>query len=326
MKFEGPINNKTLQFELWQQCNNHCDFCYLNKQNKHTDDDVKIKSLKNALNTISNKEIVGQYNCIGFIGGEFFQGQLSNPEVKTLFFQLMEKTAQLYNTNQISQVWISATLNIGHQTELYQTLNLFENHDRVWILTSWDTVGRFKSDKMLKTWEYHMENLHKTYPNLKINTTTILTGDLIDRYNKGEFTFIQLSEKYHCTFFLKHCGSIVPWKTKGNFEELRKVKQLSNEIVANFFPKRKSFLLFLSKFYAQEPEDMRTRMFNIQYRADNLIRSYNDGRIEQNVRLKNQKEEVEDLNHLECGHPFVYSAYIDSDKCILCDKLWFENL
>ena len=83
---------KVLQFELWQECNNKCEFCYLGSNIEHTADQTKIESLKRTINMVDN--IDPSYEVVAFIGGEFFQGQLKNPTVRALFFELMEKTAR----------------------------------------------------------------------------------------------------------------------------------------------------------------------------------------------------------------------------------------
>ena len=49
-------DNRSLQFEVWQECNNHCTFCYLCEENKHTDKQLKIESMKNIIETISDEK------------------------------------------------------------------------------------------------------------------------------------------------------------------------------------------------------------------------------------------------------------------------------
>lgn len=316
----NPNDSRTLQFELWQECNNKCDFCYLGISNRYTSDNVKIESLKKTYTTICDETNYPKYNCIGYIGGEFFQGQLKNPEVKLWFYKLMTKTAELYNNGTIRQVWISATLTIGNQSDLYEILKLFNNWDGIWITTSWDTKGRFKSEKMLSTWEYHVKNLTALYPGLKINITTILTGDLIDKYLNGEISFNKMMIDYNASFFFKQCGSLIDLK-RGDMEEIIEAKNKSNNIIPNFFPTRSKFIKFLIKFKQQETIDTWSRLFNIEYRADNLIRNYNDGHSDVNQRYKHTKAEDLNFKQMECGHPTAYAAYIDSNKCCLCDKI-----
>lgn len=320
------LDTKTLQFELWQECNNHCTFCYLNDGNRFTPDEIKIKSLHNVIEKVSDKSVLKNFNCIGLIGGEFFQGQLKNPEVKSLFYSLIDKISNLYNSNEINEVWITATLTIGKQEDLYEILKKFNNHRRVWISTSWDSIGRFKSEKMKNNWEFHIHHLKEVYPELKFNTTMILTGDLIDKYLSGEFgTFESFCECNQTSLFFKQCGPLVKCHVN-TLEDSRKSKIDSNLVLQNFFPTRSKFIQFLTKFKNQETADMWSRLFNIQYRADDLIRTFNDGHSLTSIRTKNSAFEVAEDVHMKCGHPITYAAYIDSDKCCLCDKIRISQI
>ena len=313
-------NSNSMQFELWQECNNRCVYCFLREDNKKTEDSVKLESLKRTYEIICNPDNYPTHNVIGFIGGEFFQGQLKDPDVRLWFYKVMSKTAELYNNRTIQQVWIPATLNIGNQQDLYQVLDLFNDHDDVWIITSWDSMGRFKTDKMFETWDFHMKNLHNKYPGLKFNITTILTGDFIEKYLDDKISLKNMMNEYHAHFFFKQCGLFANKASESTLEEQMESKLASNEVLANFFPKRKTFLKFLIKFKREESEDMWNRLFNIKFRANELYRNHNDGRTEMNRRYKDTKSEVEDSMITECGHPMVYRAYIDSDECVLCDK------
>ena len=79
---------KELQFELWQECNSRCTYCSLGKENMFTSDEFKLQSLELAYNELSNSNTI--YDVIGFIGGEFFQGQLNSPQIYNKFMDLMK--------------------------------------------------------------------------------------------------------------------------------------------------------------------------------------------------------------------------------------------
>lgn len=311
---------KIMQFELWHECNTKCKFCYLWQCTDHTPDHRKLSALQKCLDKISDLSIYEQFDTLGFMGGEFFQGQLRDPEVKSKFYEVMVKTAELYNQGLIRQVWISATLAIGPCTDLYEILKLFKDHKEVWILTSWDTLGRFHSPKMLNTWEQHMERLHSEYPDLKINCTTILTGDLIDRYNRGEISFQKMSNRYGCSFFFKQCGALFD---DTHTRDRHEAKRMTNEKLPNFFPRRSEFLKFLARFKEQEGDEFYARLFDVHLRADEWYRNYNDeesGQMQLTKRNKESKVESEGVELLKCGHIVVYNGYIDSDACCICDK------
>lgn len=61
---------KTLQFELWQNCNNNCDFCYLDKNRIISSKNDKINNIKRAKEIIENE--ICNFNGIGLIGRRIF--------------------------------------------------------------------------------------------------------------------------------------------------------------------------------------------------------------------------------------------------------------
>ena len=311
--------DKQLQFELWRECNNHCTFCYLGKTNLHTPVDIKLNSLKNAYNVISDLSHYPEFTTIAYLGGEFFQGQLNTEEVRTEFMKLMKKTADLLRNNYIKEAWIYVTLTIGDQKDLYDTLKLFEGvTDKVWILTSYDTDGRFHSQKMEDNWDFHMKNIYRLYPDIRFNITTILSSDCIKKYLRDEISFKDMAEAYHASFFFKQvgCDEVGP-------REHNKVFNV------DFVPTRKLFLDFLRKFKMQESALMWDKICNIQYRADVLYRNENDMDHQMiiNIRHKDHRgAEIEtedngkDTLVADCGHLMSYHAYSDCDGCVLCDK------
>ena len=313
---------KQLQFELWQECGSNCSFCYLGEGNRFTSNELKLKSLQNTLDKISDLSIYKEYDTLSYLGGEFFQGQLRTPELKEKFMELMEKTAWLKDNGYIKNVWLYATMTIGDQKDLYETLEKFKDKKDFWILTSYDTMGRFHTPKMLETWDYNMRHIHELYPDIKFNITSIITGDLIEKYLDGRFSFKEMEEKYHCGFFLKQCG-LGSYKTPVEM----------NKAIGNFFPTREMFLKFLKKYREEESPLMWDKLFNIKYRADSLYRNFNsDGeQMILNTRYKDSKMEVKTNNPYEslvlpCGHLKVYQAYVDSDKCVICDRNMIESL
>ena len=311
-----------LQFELWQECNNKCRFCYLGKNIEHTEDSQKIEALKRTIAMVKDSANYPRYEVLAFIGGEFFQGQLANPEVRELFFELMTEVASLLNRNIIQEVWLSVTLTIGKQEDLYKTLELFNDKSKVWLLTSWDSKWRFHSEKMKLTWESHMRQIYKLYPNIKLNTTIILTGDFIDQYLLNKFNLNSFSEEFHTAFFFKQpaSGQII---TASNNQE---VKAKTNELMPNFFPTKRQFLAFLLKFKQSEHEINWSKLFNIEYRADDVYRNYNDGRVVKSHRYKGTIEETIEEAHLPCGHSINYDCYVDQPGCVMCDKQKIEAM
>ena len=308
--------SKYLQFELWRECNCHCTFCTLGKDNLYTSNDLKLASLNTTIKEL-NKIKKGEHEVIGFIGGEFFQGQLNTPEIKERFFELIKITNNLLNNNYIENIWLNASLLIGKQQDLYDTLKLIDKKNKLWILTSYDVLGRFHTSKMFETWEYHMKKIYSLYPEINLNTTSILTGAFIEKYLKDEINIRKFVEKYHTSVFFKN-----------------PVQSLDDDIVSNksmndkigyFFPKRKDFLQFLKVYLQKEGIAEYNKLLSMDLRADEVRKNYNDSE-HRNLKFlrdtKNLHESMEGCTDedLPCGHNDIYASYIDSPACMLCDK------
>ena len=323
---------KELQFELWKECNSNCSFCYLGKNNKCSAHD-KIRSIDNVIKTISNVDLYtkDRYDTIALIGGEFFQGQLDSSDVKIKFFKLIKHINQLNIDGYIKNIWISASLLIGDQQDLYDTIDLITNKKCLWILTSYDSIGRFHSLKMEETWKYHMKRLKELYPDVKFNTTMILTGDFINKYLDDKITIKAFKKQFSTEVFLKQCTFN---------KDLYSSKIDVNNTIGNFFPSRKDFLKFLCKFKKNESLEDWKKLLNSEYRANTLYKKIGRKNMqiirdkftgnESSFRntsngyvLGNDYDELHDT--MECNHSKVYDAYIDESGCMLCDKEIINN-
>lgn len=317
---------KVKQYELWRECNCKCTFCTLGNDNCKTPDDIKLKNINDAINDIMSFD-KGDVDTVGFIGGEFFQGQLSNQKVKDRFIDLFVLCNALLNNGIIKNIWICASLLIGKQRELYEIIDLIDKKDKIWVLTSWDADGRFHNPKMVDTWINNMKTLSWLYPEVRINTTTILTGSFIDMYLEERFDLPTMKALYNTSFFFK------PPVKPDNM--LHMTNEEINKIIHNFFPTRNQFLTFLTTFKSREGEDEYAKLYSNNLRADEIIKNYNDenkrgllfvrDKEHMSEHIDNLPEE-ENIQLLPCGHPKMFQSYCDSDKCCICDKIFFENI
>lgn len=324
---QKPRLMKSLQFELWQECNNRCSFCYLGEGNKCTPDDLKIKALERILWTIDDPSIYFEHDNLSYIGGEFFQGQLRNPKVRELFMELMHKTANLLRGGIIKSTWLAATLIQEKQDDLWTTLDIFKDinpvglHDGFWLTSSYDVFGRFHTPKAEENWKNNMKKVHQLYPNVRFNITMILTDKMVNAVNSGELDLKKFMEEYHtCLFFKQPSPGYYGVGQRDGVE-------LAEKALPGFFPKREAFIEFLTKIHEEIPE-LYPKLFNIVYRADELYRNFNDENRQMllDKRNKYSKQEVEGKTTLPCGHLVEYAAYADSDDCMICDKLALDEM
>lgn len=315
---ENIENRQECQFEVWTECNSQCKFCYLSTANIRTPDEIKLKQMNEIIEKINDPTFCDKFNKIAFIGGEFFQGQLKNPEVKKTFMHMFDIVSSLLNENKIDEVWCCATLTIGDQEDMYEVLSKFNDLSKVWILTSYDTIGRFHTKAMKDKWISNVQNLRNTYKDIKINITTIITGDFIDKYLDGSLDLFDLAGQFDASVFLKHACPI------NRDAEYLYTKQETNKIIPNFFPTRNQFLSFLYKFKENENSLMYDKLFNMKYRSSYLFR-FDEGKLMCSHRLKDTYQEVyekykKEHDYSPCGHSNQYQMYVDSDGCAVCDK------
>lgn len=308
------------QFELWEECNSKCKFCYLGKANNITPKETKLHNLDSTITKISDLSLYQHVNGLAYIGGEFFQGQLNDDEVQHKFMELMCKTNALLEAKHINEVWISASLTIGDQLDLYKALSCYSDLSKVWILTSYDTMGRFHSEKMKADWLRNLTQLRAYSKDIHINVTSILTGDFIQKYLTDTLDIRAIAENLKCAIFWKPPCSI------GRQDFRQMTKQQTNIELPGFFPSRQQFLEFLLKYKAQETTFLYDKLFNMQYRSD-YLEKYTDG-FKLSHRIKDKSVEAMDTGCqvLKCGHSSQYQIYIDSDACAICDKEKIRSL
>ena len=341
--YYNNYGRRSYQWEMWAMCNNLCSYCYLGTDNRHTDKVRQMQSLTDCHKAIDNLD-TRIYNNISIIGGDFWQGQLDDPEVHDSFMALMEKCAKLYADKKIGSLWITCTMTIGDQHHLYEMLDIFERYKAfpderygssgLWLCTSWDAEGRFHTPDRKANWEYHMKNIHKLYPWVKFNCTIILMEKFLQMYLDGEWSPKKFMEEFHTYLFFKQIGlgeipqDIPEGKIvddpKDKIGAYRAGKYYVNKTLGyTFAPHRETMLKFLRKYAIEDP-DTYDRLFNIRYRADELHRNYNerdhDVKTTRNKNAANETDaSIENVLNT-CGHMINYAPYVDSDKCCICDK------
>lgn len=339
--YNNNIGRKSFQWQVWPYCNNGCKFCFLGEANSQYIKERQHTSLNDLSKAIDALDF-NEYNNISLIGGEFFQGQLRDPETKKLFFNVIRKMFQLYADKKIGSIWLTCTLTIGDQKDLYELLELaksmkvfpVEGYDSsgLWLCTSWDADGRFNTKGSKENWEFHMKNIKEKYPWIKFNTTVILQKAFIDLYLKNGFKPKEFMEKYHTSiFYMQPClVGITEMMLKSENGETLEGQAFSDHWLKlkqdfqkkyEFFPKRKDFIRFLTK-YSYEDRDTFMKLFNIKYRSDEIHLNINTEEHDRVIKRVKDGEGPEESfpPAMSCGHVYNYAPYIDGNQCCICDR------
>lgn len=300
--YTNNVGRKSFQWELWECCDNLCDFCYIGKDNRHTDKERQLKSLRDLKQNLGKLDF-NVFNNVSLIGGEFFQGKLEDGEVRNEFFEIIEMLADFYVQKKIGSVWLSATLTKdegGGASRLRKNAENFRECRRHATSGIWrkraldlhivDAQGRFHTQKSAENWARNMKHLSKMHPWVKKNTTIILMQKFCEMYVAGEFIPKKFMKEFDTALFYKSPGitqqsyygvdglpNLLTCDRLGKVGEyLTAVKrQLNSQFGFQFFPDRKTFRKFLIK-YAKEDPDTYERLFNVDFRADELNRNANE--------------------------------------------------
>lgn len=305
---------KSIQFELWHECNNLCKMCFLGLENRITPKETKIKSLKDAIESAKNFN----GDIIAIIGGEFFQGQIVDPEVHELFYNFISLVIDRLNNKEIEISWVTATLTDKTPRDLIEFLNFIKNrwngNGHLLICTSYDIIGRFHTKEKKLNWEENMFLIPKIDSRIELNTTMILTNALVEAYLNNEIEFLDFIAKYNTGIMIKHPNS-------GPYSALRQMEVA----LPGFVPERNKTLKFFKKMKLKEPFVYDNHVFNVNLRADECIKRDNDGSSYSDKRDKVGKNEYMcgdlETKIMKCGHSILYKCYKDSNACMKCDYL-----
>lgn len=312
----------TLQFELWQNCNNGCSFCYLNGSRIISSPEKQIEDIE-KVRSIINSEKLNNYNAIGLIGGEFFQGQLSDPEVKKHWLLLMNDMATYLKEGKIRECWITASLMSDDLTDLYESFDLFPKDKKILISTSYDEDGRFKSEEQKQIWLNNLKLLHERYPQALVHSQIIVTQTFIDRILNDD-TIIKEMLKYAGVDFK------LPGLRRKDYKQIKGLNEHSyhaklldtyQEFPKGFFIEhRKDFLKFIRKMVELFGKDKINWFCRNEVRSKTLYIMATGKVIEDRWDGNNNDENA------ACGHVYDSYCYLDSDKCSRCDamKLYYE--
>ena len=227
MTYKNP--NKFIQFELWKDCSIGCKFC-CNKGQPKTD---KKESIQYVMDILNSDEI-NEYNEIGFIGGEFFNGELDS--VKEDFYNIFEKVSTL----NFDRIYITASLMYDLDKSLLPFLHYLEDLkiiNKVMICSSFDTMYRFKSYMEVERWKFNMKRLKEIFPSITLHTEIILTEAFIHSVLSDEFNIDNFRNEFQTGLdFIEPSSGLFYYN-----------KESASKDLPNFFPHKSSFIKFLKK-------------------------------------------------------------------------------
>lgn len=303
-----------VQYGLWPNCTNKCDFCLLDDRvYKTVDERLHILSIvKENINSIDWKDKFS--DGISLLGGEVFYTE--SEEVKISFLNLIELIiSKILKPNKKSILSIVSNGMYNPNILLIPTLELLKKEgllDRFNLNFSYDIKYRFHTEESRLQCISNINMVYNKY-NIIPCVQTCLTQYLIDMHLDGSFNLFEFKEQNFPNSIL---AFLYPHKIKTGI------------VLNDFFFKRSSLFKFITWMKAHE----------YNFELDNFIQSVINSaqfkytglfdRSDIEIWNETDKRKIEQEPTLErkqilteCGHSQLYRCYSDSNKCMLCDLL-----
>ena len=244
------MKNKFIQFELWKDCSQCCPFCFNRGQ-------MPINKTESCQYVMEQLEKLkpNDYDSIGLIGGEFFNGEMQYHMHS--FFLIMRKIAELNP----KKIFLTTNLiyNIGdYLIPVLKALDkVLHIKEKLVLCTSWDKEYRFHNHEESMLWVKNMLWLKNHYPEIDLHVEMIMTQHLIDAVINDRIDLKLFQQIFRCSLDFIEPSSGLFFKDKYECQKA----------IPGFFPTKSSFIKFLQK--TQGIIDF-SKLFSMDYRSDEL--------------------------------------------------------
>ena len=296
-----------LQFGVWPNCTNNCDFCLRMNRKPYT----KAEQIfwLNAIN--ENIKCVDWVNDfpygVSLLGGELFY--IKDKDVQDAFYKVIDTIIDYVLTDKTPQARFSTVTNGLYKPDfLYSVVDRIADRvgiERCDINFSYDLKYRYVNETARKLALANILDFSKRY-NYRVGVQMILTQYVIDLWKQKKFDINKF-----LTETIPGC----------NLAFLYPHPIHTGKKLPDFQFKRSDFLQFVQ--YMKQA-DYQTYIVFINSTKNSGTFKYTGlrDRVSVNIDdLKHQKPVLSDGKEQlgVCGHSSLYRCYSDSDKCVLCD-------
>ena len=299
-----------VQYSIWSNCCNNCDFC-LRKERIPYSREKQLLTLRRTRKNLDFVDWKDKFSDgISLLGGELYyiEDKELQDEFMLLIDDIIEKVLKVSPNPNVK--YSTVTNGIYNPEFLYRVIDRIV--DKVGIQAvdlnfSYDLKYRYKNEERRKLVLKNINDFHQRY-NYKVGVQMILTQYVIDMWKRGEFDvnkFIDENIPGNTLCFLyPH-----PIETGLNLTDF------------NF--KRRDLLDFLKYLkeanYFVYVSFMLSTMNSCSYKYTGL-KNRTSLDFTEEPKFTDGKEIL-----TECGHSILYRCYTDSDKCLLCDLMAFDE-
>lgn len=303
------MGHNMLQYSVWSNCCNACDFCLRRERIPYSKEKQlhRLERIKQNLDYIDWKD---RYkDGISLLGGELYY--ITDPDLQQSFLELIDLIIEkVLKVSPNPNVKFSTVTNgLYEPTFLITVLDKIVNACGAKALDlnfSYDLKYRYHEDWQPKQVIDNVNKVHDRY-NYVIGIQMILTQYVIDKCLAGE----DVIESVYRDMPGNQVCLLYPHPI------------FTGKTLDDFFFSRSSLFQFLHWLKEKHAHEYMSFMLSTKnsavYKWTGLKDITSDSVTEQ-PQLTDGKEEITD-----CGHSVLYRCYTDSPKCMLCDLYAFDE-
>lgn len=300
------MNARFIQFMPWMDCNNNCNFCYGYGYHKTTimQKIINLKKVKNELFKIFKCQ--SNTYKIGLTGGEFFDGQVEDPDVKREFYDIIEMIAMAKRRRTVERFLINTSLIVNNRDSLIEFIKFIESVDLLDILvicTSYDIKYRFKTALDEQRWKSLVKWLN-TKLVLPLHVEMIVSQFFIDACMDKSFDIAKF--KKDITENIDYIEPMI--NSCQTFDQI-------HAKIPDFFVRRKSFLDFVKKICIQERCIDINTFLSINLHSNSVFGYYPN----ENRWILSENRHSTGMKVLNNGQIKQIKSYVDSDMLMTND-------
>lgn len=311
---------RCIQFELWHNCTNECEFCYLNGCRKYFMESQKQAAIKKVMDILETDK-PKDFNAIGLIGGELFMGQQGDETTQNKFQELIRKIKTFLDNDEMKEVWLTSNLLTNNLGPLIETLEILmeklPKYQRIMLCTSYDTEGRFHSEESYTTWYNNLLKIHELFPRLCIHIQSICTQALVNEWLSNKEKFVDFIDRGFLIDFKPPATNAVDFiynntghdSYRENLEKFAKTQNYKYLIDS-----REKFMKFWEVVYETFPDGLQ----KLRDFISNKVKSECCYSVPWDEWFENRW--YNNTENAPCGHCWDGYCYKDQpDKCAKCD-------
>ena len=295
-------NNRMVQYSLWSNCCNNCDFCLREERIPYTKKRM-MQRLNHIKENVKNVDWVNEYSYgISLLGGEIYY--ITDNDLQKSLLELIDIIIEyvLKPSKNPNCRFSTVTNGIYEPTFLWQVMDKIVNAVGTQYLDvnfSYDLKYRFHTDKAREQCLSNINEFHKRY-NYCVGVQMILTQNVINEWKAGRFEVNKWTEDNikgnQLCFLYPH-----PIKTGIQLDD--------------FFFNRKDFINFMTYLKSECPDNYSSFLQSVRNSARFKLTGMKE--TEEANEAPILSKDKSDKN--KCGHSLLYKCYADCDNCMLCD-------